>query len=243
MNKIIILFFFICSNLQAIDNSIILNSLLKENVIYSESKSLVNYKKLKNNKEPLIKYLTEIESINKADFENLNTNKQLAYLINYYNILTIKLIIEHYPLKSIKDLTFDKKSAWDFKLGSLFGKNVTLNEIENDYIRKKYNNNLIHFALVCAAKSCPRLINKLYTEDNLSKELNDAASTFLDDQDNNFIDKKNKTIFISKIFDWYKQDFPKDKELIKFLNRFKKEKFDINYKVKFSNYNWDLNKY
>ncbi len=127
---------------------------------------------------------------------------------------------------------------------------MTLNNIEHDIIRKEFNEPTIHFVLVCAAISCPPLRNEAYTGEKLDEQLNDQAKTFLNDKYKNYFDEENKTAHISKIFDWYNDDFGNnDKRILKYISQYLPEKLSNDIKanitkwqIEYKNYNWDLNK-
>ena len=110
----------------------------------------------------------ELTSITKAGYESLSEKGKAAYLINLYNLFTIHLIATHYPLQTgIRDI----HSPWDTMFVPLFGKKVSLNYIEHELLRKKFNEPHIHFALVCASRSCPALRNGAYTGNALDAQL------------------------------------------------------------------------
>ena len=126
------------------------NGLLRK---YVNSSGKVNYKGFKSDKSKLDAYLKELE--NNPIQENWSKAKKMAYWINAYNAFTIKLIVDNYPISSITKLHGGK--PWDVKWIKLGGQTYSLNNIENDILRPKYKDARIHFAVNCAAKSCPPL--------------------------------------------------------------------------------------
>ncbi|MGJ8591735.1 MAG: DUF547 domain-containing protein [Aquaticitalea sp.] len=162
-------------------------------------------------------------------------NATLAYWINAYNVFTVKLILDNYPLKSIKDI----KNPWGQKFIILENRAYSLEEIEHEILRKM-DEPRIHFAINCASYSCPNLLNEAFVESKIEKQLEHTATSFINDKTKNGITKDN--IEISKIFDWFSGDFKNNGSLIDFLNRYSTVKIDANAKVKFKNYNWDLNR-
>ena len=204
----------------------------------------VNYSDLKSNPYTLNQYIKETSSISKNNFENWTRDQQLAYLINLYNAITLKLIIDNYPLKSIKDID----SPWNIKIVRLFGESVTLNQLEHEVIRKNYNEPRIHFALVCAAKGCPILINETYLPVKLNIQLEEQTKEFLLDKNRNSFDLENGEITISPIFDWFKLDFKKSSNsVIGFIKPYLGEELSSNIpskeklSIKYSFYDWSLN--
>ncbi len=179
--------------------------------------------------------LTEFARLPAASFKAYSRNLRLATLINLYNLATIKLIINEYPVSSIKDI--DK--AWSRKWIAFGGTTVSLNQIEHTMIRKQYNEPLIHFALVCAAKSCPALRDGAFTAAALDQQLRNAASAFLSDTEKNSISQQRMRI--SKIFLWYGGDFkPRYSGVEQFIRQ--TMHLDGTYAIDYLPYDWSLNK-
>lgn len=210
------------------------DDLLKKHI---SSSGKVNYEGFVKDKDELLKYIKELQSFHK-DVSSWGKNKRLAYWINIYNAVTVKLITDNYPLKSIQDLNGGK--AWDLKLIDLGGVSYTLNVIENKIIRPKYNEPRIHFAVNCAAKSCPKIMNRAWTEDNIQRYLEKQTKSFVANTTENKI-SANK-VELSKIFDWYKVDFGGDNtKLIEFINKYSDVKVNEKATVTFKEYDWELN--
>lgn len=198
----------------------------------------VNYVALKQNRAQLDNYLENLAKVDKSTFNSWSKNKQLAYLINLYNADTLQLIIDHYPVKSIKDIGSIFNGPWDQKVVHLFGKTITLNNLEHDIIRKQYKEPRIHMALVCAAIGCPPLRSEAYTASSLDKQLADQSRTYLASPKGMRIDEKNGKVYLSKIFDWYGGDFP---SVPKFVQQYSGK--DISGLSRgWIKYNWKLNK-
>ena len=209
-----------------IDHSIF-DRILKSFVKYGK----VDYKGIKADKT-LDNYLKYLASNSVED--GWTKEDKLAYWINAYNAFTIKLIIDNYPLKSITELHNGK--PWDVKWIKLGGQSYSLNQIENEIIRPQFNEPRIHFAVNCAALSCPPLANEAYTAENLDGLLERQTTSFINNRSFNQI-KKDK-ITISKIFEWYAEDF---NNIISFLNQYSKTQINSNASVSYNDYNWDLN--
>ena len=230
--KLYILVFFVFSisilNAQDIDHSL-WTKILQEHV---SDNGNVNYKSIKANKIELEHYLHQLSENSPKD--TWSRNELLAYWINSYNGFTIKLILDNYPTKSIKDI----KSPWDKKFIKINNKLVSLNYIEHEVLRKM-NEPRIHFAIVCASISCPKLLNKAYESSILERQLTTATKSFLTDTSKNSISKNE--VQISKIFKWFDKDFKQNGTLIEFLNNFSDVIILKNAKMSYKNYNWDLN--
>ena len=139
---------------------------------------LVDYAKLKADPKDLTRYLDELASVPKSEFEKWEQPEQLAFLINLYNAQTLKLVIEHYPVKSIKKIGNILKGPWDQRVVRLWGETVTLNTLEHEILRKDYDEPRIHFALVCAAHGCPPLRKEPYVAERLNSQLEDQGRAF-----------------------------------------------------------------
>ena len=192
----------------------------------------VNYAGIKSNQAGLNAYLGELES---ADISTMSRKEKLAYWINVYNAYTIKLITDNYPLGSITDLESGK--PWDKKWIKLNGQTLSLNNVENDIIRPQFNEPRIHFAVNCAAKSCPPLLNRAWTAKNMEANFEKQTKAFVNSSSFNQIGGSSATV--SKIFEWYAVDFG---DLITFLNKYSSTKLDAGASISYKDYNWSLNK-
>lgn len=201
------------------------------------SSGKVNYAGFKADKDEIVKYIKELQSYHK-DLSSWGKNKRLAYWINVYNAVTVKLIVDNYPLKSITDLYGGK--PWDEQLINLGGTAYTLNVIEKKIIIAKFKEPRIHFAVNCAAVSCPKILNRAWTEDNVQRYLTKQTKAFFANTTENTIAEDK--VVISKIFDWYKADFGTSNEnVINFINKYSDTKVNSNAEITYNEYNWDLN--
>ena len=210
------------------------NSLLSDHV---SSSGKVDYKGFKSDKAKLQKYLDELETNTVSS--DWSSSEIKAYWINAYNAYTVKLMVDNYPLKSIKDLKFDGKSAWDRKWIKIGGSTLSLNDIEHKKLRAKYNEPRIHFAVNCASFSCPILLNEAYTASKLESQLTKQAKRFINDSSRNKI--SSDKVQISKLFDWYKDDFTSKGSIIAFLNKYSTVKINESASVSYLTYNWSIN--
>ena len=126
--------------------------------------------------------------------------------------------------------------AWDQKWIKLGGKTYTLNNIENDILRPQYKDARIHFAVNCAAKSCPKLHNRAWTASNLNTLFQRQTKAFVNNATFNKISADK--VEVSQIFNWYKVDFG---NLIAYLNKYSNTKINADAKVEFMEYDWRLN--
>ncbi|MGB5458946.1 MAG: DUF547 domain-containing protein [Eudoraea sp.] len=199
---------------------------------FVDEKGNVDYRGFKKESETLNRYLEQLGSNTVS--ENWSREKKLAYYINLYNAATVKLILDNYPLASIRDINKPWDRAW-IEYGGEF---ISLGEIEHQMLRKM-NEPRIHFAINCASYSCPKLLNEAYTEGKLEKQLDKASKDFVNDPSRNKI-SENK-VALSKIFKWYKKDFENNGSLKVYLNQYLKSSINPDAKIEYLKYNWSLN--
>ena len=207
----------------------VFNDLLQKHV---SSQGNVNYKGFKTDRTALKNYITSLGENMPND--TWTKNDKLAYWINAYNAMTIDLILRNPSIKSIKDI--DK--PWDQRLWQLGNKWYNLNQIEHDILRKM-NEPRIHFAIVCASVSCPKLQNTAFTASELDNQLINATKEFLSDTSNNNLSKNS--VKLSKIFKWFAKDFKQNQSLIDFLNKYSEIEISQNASKSYMDYNWNLN--
>jgi len=216
-------------------------AILKGAVKVSGPKSTVNYASLKKNPGALNAYLKSLSAVSKSQFNEWSKGDQVAFLINAYNAFTIKLILDHYPVKSIKKIGGFFSSPWKKDFFKLFGESFYLDRIEHEILRKNYKDARIHFAVNCASVGCPALRAEAYRGKDLDTQLNQQTQLFLSDTSRNRIKDDEKVIYASKIFDWFEEDFKPSVTV--FLARHMKRDAAVlkTYKIKFLPYDWDLN--
>lgn len=204
---------------------------------------VVNYRALQVSPQQLDSYLADMAAVTKAQFRGWSNAQQLAFYINLYNAGTLKLIIKHYPVQRIKDIGGWFGSPWKQEFISLFGETVHLDYIEHDVIRPEYKEPRIHFAVVCAAKGCPPLRSEAYVAARLSTQLDDQARVFMQQSSKNRVDRKNNRVYLSRIFDWYGEDFAKNEAgILRYLQSYLPAIADMNNpSVRYTDYDWSLN--
>jgi hypothetical protein len=200
----------------------------------------VNYNGIKVDQKKLDEYLGELSS--HPPSHSWLQEEELAYWINAYNAFTIQLILDHYPVKSIKDIGGSIpmiNSPWDIKFFKIGDVAMDLNTIEHDILRKKLNEPRIHFAINCASISCPLLRTEAYTADKLEFQLEEQAKIFLNDPAKNILSPNEPNL--SPIFKWFKSDFITDQSLVEYINQYAEVKISPTAKLKWMDYNWLLN--
>jgi hypothetical protein len=146
-----------------------------------------------------------IAAVSKAPFDELDRNETLALLINDYNAFTLRLILDHYPVGSIKDIPASKR--WDDVRWNVGGHVWSLNQIEHEQIRPKFEEPRIHFALVCAAVGCPPLRHEAYTAERLAEQLDDQARSVHRNERWFRFDRQRNVVELTKLYSWYGGDF------------------------------------
>ena len=199
---------------------------------YVDEEGKVNYLHWNKDTKLLDDYISSLEENPPANY--WTKNDSLAYFINAYNAVTIKLILDHYPLKSIRKLV----TPWRFKRFKLNGKKISLNHIEHQILRKMKEPR-IHFAINCASASCPKLRNRAFYAHSMEQQLEEVTTGFINDPKRNQLNQQE--MVISRIFQWFGGDFGTKKERHAFIRRYAKQPIDINAKVRFLNYDWQLN--
>ncbi len=203
---------------------------------------LVDYAGLKSDPGGLRAYLESTAKVTRQEFEGWTPNERLAFLINLYNARTLGLIIDNYPVKSIRDIGDGANGPWDEPVVELFGDTITLNALENGMIRRDYKDPRIHFALVCAAMGCPLLLGEPYIGAALENQLDARTRIFLADTEKNSADRDDKTLRISPIFEWYGEDFISAAGSVTgFLKKYYMDAPVEGYKIAYTGYDWSLN--
>lgn len=203
-------------------------------------KGAVYYKGFIEEKAQLQQYLDVLSAHPPA--KNWTEAEQIAYWINAYNAFTVKLIIDNYPLKSIKQIGGGVpmiNSPWDIKFFKIGGVDFDLNTIEHGILRKHFEEPRIHFAINCASISCPRLRNEAFTAENLEQQLNDQATYFVNNPIKNKITAKE--IALSPIFNWFEGDFIKTRNLLSFVQEYTEVQLQPTMPLVYLDYDWNLN--
>lgn len=211
-------------------NDSIWDNLLQKHV---DKQGNVNYKGFLKDRTQLKKYLNQLSD--NPPQTSWSRNETLAYYINVYNAFTVELILENYPVKSIKDI----RRPWGRKFFKLGDTRYSLNNIEHDILRKM-DEPRIHFAINCASVSCPKLYNKAFTASKLEEQLDTLTRYFINSSENKISENE---LQLSNIFKWYEKDYLIDgiQSLAQYVIQYTDVKINPNAKVSFLDYNWDLN--
>ena len=224
------------------------DQMLKDYTSQANGQTFVGYAKWKAKGGPsLDAYLKSLSGVSEKDFSAFDSNQKLSFLINAYNAFTVKLILDSFPVKSIKETGTIFTGPWKKKFFSLLGKEMFLDGIEHDLIRKKFNEPRIHFAVNCASIGCPSLRTSAYTGTKLQEELSQAEKDFFMNPAK-FKIVGNKFL-VSSILDWYGEDFVKKHGDLKrflveralFYKILKNPLKPTEVQLEFPEYDWNLN--
>ncbi len=187
-----------------------------------------------------------VESLENADVSLFTKAQQKAFWINLYNALTVKTIVAHYPIKSIKDISFGLLSfgPWDEELVKVSDKELSLNDIEHEILRPIFEDSRIHYAVNCAAIGCPNLQTDAFTAENTESLLDQAAKQFINHPRG--VRVEDDELVLSSIYNWYEEDFGEDEEeVIEHIKQFAKpelvEQLTRIDEVEDYQYDWCLN--
>ncbi len=202
----------------------------------------VDYKGFQTDEARLDQYLVQLGRVTP---DRLERNDRMAFYINLYNAATIKLILTAYPdIKSIKDLGSLFRSPWKKKFITLNGQTISLDHIEHDILRPRFKDPRVHFAINCASKSCPPLLDEPYAGDTLNAQLEKAATNFINDPHSTYV--KDGALYVSSIFKWFGKDFGNDIEgfVAQYAQGDFKRKLQAkagSLRIEYLDYDWSLN--
>ena len=228
----------------------LLTALLGEHVHYGR----VDYAALQGDAR-LDSYLAQLVATDPDTIAN--RDDRLALWLNAYNAYTLKVIVDNYPIESINDLHTGglvvghllNKTVWDRKFVVVGGQTMSLNDVEHNIVRKQFDDARIHFALVCAARSCPQLRVEAYEGYQLDAQLADQGRIFFAEPLKNFFLPEKRTAYLSQILDWYGDDFgANDEEILLYVTRFLPDDLadaihaaPAEWHVDHTKYHWELN--
>jgi len=209
--------------------------------------SRFDYAALKEDPDKLITYLDTLAAVKRSEYDAWTREQQMSFLINLYNAATLKLVIDHYPIESIREIGGLLRSPWKQSVVRMFGEMVTLDHVEHEVLRPDFKEPRIHFAVNCASIGCPDLRSEAIRAVDLDRQLEEQTQAFLSDRTRNHFDAENKTLHLSPIFKWYSEDFVESSGSIAtfvapYLSDREQatiEQGDI--RIRHTDYNWNLN--
>lgn len=219
------------------------DALLRERVVPATVAGVqinaVAYGKVKSDR----RYEKTVADLEKVSLESLKTpQERLSFWINVYNILAVKMVADHYPIKSIKDAGSLLSPVWKRPVAVVAGKERSLHEVEHEILRPM-GDPRIHMAIVCASVSCPDLRPEAFTPERLDAQLDDQVKTFLANPGKGMRINASR-IYLSSIFSWFEDDFKGGvmKFLIRYVSRDEQQTLKSGkLKIVYLDYKWDLN--
>ncbi|MCB1059853.1 MAG: DUF547 domain-containing protein [Calditrichaeota bacterium] len=200
----------------------------------------VDYEGLLQDREDLDAFVASYADVPFERYQAFTQREKLAFLINLYNAAAMQLILNHWPLETIQDIGGLFSSPWNQKFFRLFDHNVSLGMVEHDILRADFKEPRIHFAIVCASKSCPILRSDAYVDSKLFDQLAEQEKSFLSERPevNRFEDG---VLYVSPIFKWFREDFDNEEGIRTLFQIYYP---DVNNKtpIRYTEYDWSLNK-
>jgi hypothetical protein len=191
--------------------------------------------------------LSQLNAVSDSEFDSMTRDQQMAFLINAYNMLTVKLILDKAPTRSIKEIGGLFKKPWSIQFFNMLGGALTaLDPVEHAWLRPRYKDYRIHAAVNCASISCPALRAEAFVASRLSAQLDEQMSLWIKDPSRNKIDQNRKVVFVSKIFNWYEKDFITwgrgvGEVLTKYGGDDWRKAISAGFTIKYLDYDWGLN--
>ncbi|MFN0060756.1 MAG: VTT domain-containing protein [Planctomycetota bacterium] len=207
-----------------------------------DADGLVNYVGLGTETSVLDLYIARLADVKLADY---GRSERLALLINAYNAFTLRLILDHYPIASIREIPAAER--WDARRWNLGGETLSLNQLEHEQVRPNFKEPRIHFALVCAAKGCPPLRNDAYSGARLEAQLAAQAAYVHTHERWYQFDANSRVLKLTRLYDWYGDDFVQSEgSVLTYVAKHAAElkralDVDTNLSVQFLDYDWSLN--
>lgn len=200
-----------------------------------------NYKGFIQDSSKFNTYLNQLTSNHPK--ESWSSNERKAFWINAYNAFTVKLIVDNYPVETIKDLgggIYRVNTPWDIKFIQIKDKTYHLNDLEHNILRKEWSDPRIHAAVNCASISCPKLMKGAYLAEQLDEQLDRQMKAFIHDTTKNIIGEKE--VKLSKLFKWFSGDFKVEhSSVIDYINSYSDVKIKKSARVEYFDYDWGLN--
>jgi hypothetical protein len=170
------------------------------------------------------------------DVSGFSDAEKKSFYINAYNLIVIYQVSKYYPLKS----PLDASGFFDAVRHKVAGESLTLNVLEYKKLLIPHKDARIHFALACAAKSCPPLASFAFSAESLDTELDKRTRLSINDAE--WLRVSNGSVQLSKIFQWYDKDFLREGgSILGFVNAYRTTKIPANYRIDYYEYDWALN--
>ncbi len=198
----------------------------------------VKYAEWKGSAADLQALQAVVDAIAAENISTLDKKQQLAFYINAYNAWILHEALGKYPTRSVKDALFTFFTGRRIKVA---GQETSFNALEKETIRSKFGEPRVHFALNCASRSCPPLNREMFRGEKLDEQFEKLAKGYVNSEKGVAYSPQTKTAQLSKIFDWYKDDFKADGGALAFINKRRSTRIPNDAKITFQDYDWSLN--
>ena len=198
----------------------------------------VKYAEWKANAADVQALQSVVDAIAKENASALEKKQQLAYYLNAYNAWILHEALAKYPTKSVKDALF---TFFTSRRLTVAGQQTSFNALEKETIRSKFGEPRVHFALNCASRSCPPLNREPFQGDKLDAQFEKLAKNCVNSEKGVTYSPESKTVELSKIFDWYKDDFKAEGGTLAFINKRRSTPIPADAKITYKEYDWSLN--
>jgi len=199
----------------------------------------VDYAAWKNNQEDLSALKVHLRRMGQIRLELLNNAEKQAFFINLYNAAMLQAVLEDYPTESVTEI-LPAYGVFRQEFIQLGDQKVSLDHVEKDILLERWDDPRHHMAVNCASISCPPLRAEPYTGAKLETQLEEQTKLFANSFHAAQVDRGNRVVYVSLLFDWYADDFP-GKTPMHWLNYFREKRLPVGYEVKFIEYDWSLN--
>ncbi len=213
---------------------------------YVDEKGMVDYNGVAKDRQ----FSEYMQSLERAKVENLSYDGQLAFWLNAYNAVTIDKVIKEKPKKSVRETLipglWTSTAFFTTPEHTVAGKELSQDDIEHEILRKEFKDPRIHFAIICASRGCPLLPKTAYTESNVQSSLEVETRKYLNSSRGTRIDPAENTLYLSKLFDWFADDFiQKSGSVLEFMRPYLREEtlsfIERSPKISYLEYDWALN--
>ncbi|HEY2614346.1 MAG TPA: DUF547 domain-containing protein [Chthoniobacterales bacterium] len=198
----------------------------------------VKYAEWKSNPDDIQALQGDVDGIAKENASALEKKQQLAFYLNAYNAWILHEALGKYPTRSVKDPLFTFFTSKRIKVA---GEQTSFNALEKETIRSKFGEPRVHFALNCASRSCPPLNREIFRAEKLDEQFEKLAKGYVNSEKGVLYSPQNKTAQLSKIFDWYKDDFKNEGGALGFINKRRSTPIPNDAKISYQDYDWSLN--
>lgn len=181
-----------------------------------------------------------VEELGQAEIDALSKDEQKAFYINLYNAAMVQAVLDHYPIKSVKQIGLLPFSIFKKNFIPLGDDAVSLDHVEKGILLKQYFDPRIHFAVNCASESCPSLRAEPFIGARLDAQLDEQTRLFAMSARAARVDEVKRSVAYSELFKWYADDFGVNNPA-EFLNRYRESKLPVSASVAWIDYDWSLN--